>query len=140
MIKFLDIDYLDDIYLLVNNYLNFIDYKYIKNELTNLDNEIIGFFVGTELVGVLSYLKILDEIEINYIVVKEEFRRNKIASELFKNIFKLKDFKVINLEVDVTNCSAIEFYLKLGFKQIRIRKNYYQGKDGLEMKKVIGEL
>lgn len=41
------------------------------------------------------------------------------------------------LEVNENNLFAIKLYTSLGFETISIRKNYYNDKDGLIMKKSI---
>ena len=41
--------------------------------------------------------------------------------------------KSIALEVKIDNYKAINLYKKLGFKSVRIIKNYYKDKDGLLM-------
>ena len=44
--------------------------------------------------------------------------------------------KSITLEVREDNISAIKVYEKLGFKRKAIRKNYYDGVDGILMERV----
>ena len=53
------------------------------------------------------------------------------------NIIKDMDISNITLEVRVDNLVAIKMYEKFGFKKQAIRKNYYQGVDGILMEKVL---
>ena len=51
------------------------------------------------------------------------------------NDLKNNNVKEITLEVKMTNIKAIHLYKKYNFKEIGIRKGYYQGIDGILMKK-----
>ena len=62
------------------------------------------------------------------IVVKKDKRGLKIGSKLLEEIFKIAkqvNAKVITLEVNKKNIPAIKLYQKYGFKQIGLRKKYY---------------
>ena len=43
--------------------------------------------------------------------------------------------KDITLEVKIDNVPAISIYKKFGFKKVAIRKNYYNGTDGILMER-----
>ena len=47
----------------------------------------------------------------------------------------LPDTKPIMLEVNVKNLPAISLYKKMGFKQISLRKNYYNTDDAIIMRR-----
>lgn len=90
------------------------------------DNEILGF---------LDYSKMYENMEINYIYVKEEYRKKGIATELLNYMITTNNFNNITLEVNIKNLNAINLYKKFDFKIINIRKNYYNGVDGYLMER-----
>lgn len=93
--------------------------EYSKCLCAILDNEIVGFVV----------LKtVLDEADIMNIAVKKNFRRQGIASLLLNKLLVLcqeNKVRVIHLEVNEENFSAISLYKKFGFKECGRRKQYY---------------
>lgn len=99
-----------------------------KYWIAKIEQEIVGF----------AGLKIMvDEADIMNIVVKKNYRNQGIGSLLLKKLISTsKQLKLssINLEVMEENYPAIHLYKNFGFKQIGIRKNYYQDKNGLIMK------
>ena len=70
-----------------------------------------------------------------------KFRRKGIAQSVINRLIdELLEKKVENifLEVRVSNYGARALYEKLGFKEIGIRKNYYENaEDAIVMKKVL---
>ncbi|MCI6609616.1 MAG: ribosomal protein S18-alanine N-acetyltransferase [Ezakiella sp.] len=78
------------------------------------------------------------EAEIYYIAIKKEFRRKHLADELLNFFITNFDVNIIFLDVKVSNDPAISFYKKNGFKEIGIRKKYYEnGEDAIIMEKKI---
>lgn len=72
---------------------------------------------------------ILDELHILKIAVHENYRRAGIGKYLIEDAFDFyREIGAKNaiLEVRVSNKSAINLYDKIGFKPLRVRKNYYQ--------------
>lgn len=88
--------------------------------------------------GVIVYDLIYDRIEIEYIIVDEDYRKKGIGSKLLKEIEKNK-VKNITLEVRESNKGAINFYKNNGFNVEAVRKNYYENEDGYLMLKELGE-
>ncbi len=107
------------------------EYKVSFNQF----NKVLGFFINSNLVGFLDYSIIYDRLEVNYIFVKEEYRRKNIAYTLLKYIIDNYNFVNITLEVNINNNKAINLYQKLGFKIIAIRPKYYNGIDGYLMER-----
>ena len=100
---------------------------YSHSYVYEIDNEICGF---------LYFDFIYDRVEIQYIYVKENKRRNNIASKLLEKLIdESKKFacKNITLEVNVNNVAAIKLYEKYGFKKAAVREKYYGSEDGLLM-------
>lgn len=92
----------------------------------NLDNNLVGFFVG---------LQVLDEITLMDIGVAAEARGKGVGQQLLEHFIQIsreRKAASIWLEVRVSNSSAIHIYQKAGFEQIEIRKNYYPTATGKE--------
>ena len=113
----------------------------LKEDLTN--NFFSKYFIYEEnnnIIGFINYSDLYDRFELNYIYVKEEYRNQKIGSKLmtyFINIGTSKKIDNITLEVSVDNKIAICLYEKYNFKQVAIRKNYYNGVDGILMERMM---
>ena len=140
MIKSVNID--DE--LLINEIQNNFNEVYKqKNELKNefINNpytKVLVFIENNKVIGFIHINEIYDRYEINNIFVLDEYRKKGIASQLMDNIIKLgKDTGIINitLEVRKDNVNAINLYKKYGFVEKAIRKNYYNGIDGILMEK-----
>jgi|GEM_PF-128666 len=101
--------------------------------VAEVDTEIVGFIMG-----VISGIK---QARILMLAVKENYRRNGIASALlraFRSSCSLKGLDSIILEVRVSNKAAINLYNKFGFRIINAMKAYYRdGEDGYRMETVL---
>ena len=100
----------------------------------------LGYIENNNIVAYLSYNLLYDRVDIVNIFVKEEFRNRKIASSMLEyiiNICKEKKLYNITLEVKKTNEYAIKLYKKYNFKEVAIRKGYYQGIDGILMELIL---
>ncbi len=106
------------------------DENYIVLKAT-LNDEIVGFIM----------LNKSDELNIDSIAVKKEFRNLGVASKLIENaceVAKVNNIDTLSLEVSYKNITAYLLYKKLGFIERRTRKNYYaDGTDAVEMIKRI---
>lgn len=81
-----------------------------------------------KIVGYIGISYILDEADIISIVVHKDYTKKGIATLLLQEIFKFakdNNIKKLMLEVRISNIPAQKLYEKHGFKQITIRKNYY---------------
>ena len=88
----------------------------------------------------INYDLIYERAELSQIEVLKEYQRQGIASKLLEFFIedcKNKQIKNITLEVKIDNVKAINLYKKYGFKQVAIRKKYYNGIDGILMEKVL---
>lgn len=88
--------------------------------------------------GYVIYRIVADEAEILNIVVDSLFQGNHLGKKLLE--YALDDMKALNvkkifLEVAESNNIAQNFYTNLNFKQYGTRKNYYNGKNAILMKK-----
>lgn len=94
-------------------------------------NDIVGYVVGAK--------KGHDHGHIISIAVRPEWRRRGIGSKLMATLldtFRRNGLKKVLLEVAVSNSVAIAFYKRLGFKIVRLIRNYYPwGEDAYLMSK-----
>ena len=112
----------------------------IKNSLTNHSYVTLKAVFNNQIVGYII-LQATDELNIVSVAVKKEFRNLGIGTKLLKRAefyVKKLNLSMLSLEVSLNNITAYLVYQKFGFKQRRIRKNYYaDGADCLEMIKQI---
>lgn len=90
-----------------------------------------------KLFGFAGFKRTLDTADIMNIVVKKSFRNKGIGKKLLDFLIKeakKQNIKNIFLEVNKNNFPALKLYKNFGFKEIGIRKNYYQNSDGINMK------
>jgi len=79
-----------------------------------------------------------DFLELADIAVKKEYQGQGIGKELMDFLdeeARRLNIKKIFLEVNVNNIVAYNLYKKCGYKDNRLRKNYYPDGDAMEMKK-----
>lgn len=113
---------------LYSEYDNFWSYNILKNELLNDKTTYIVAKENNQIVGFAGIMTCLDEATLNNIVVKKSCRGRGIGGELLDSIIELcgdLNMKTLTLEVDSSNIPAINLYQKFGFKNLGIRKKYY---------------
>lgn len=110
--------------------LNSNDHIYLILE-DKINNSIVAYAGAS-----ISY----EQGDILSVCVNSNFRKKGYASlvmgELI-NVLKGKKVEKLFLEVEEENKPAINLYLKLGFAQISIRKNYYGNKSAIIMMKTL---
>ena len=82
---------------------------------------------GTVL-GYAGLLVVLDEGYITNVAVCPDYRRQGIAGELlgvFQRFAEGKQLAFLTLEVRESNAPARALYTKYGYKEVGVRKNYY---------------
>ena len=99
-------------------------------------NDVLIAEENEHVIGFVHFLVFADYIDIVDIVVDINNRKQGIGSKLLKALENY-NIKEILLEVSENNKTALSFYLKNGFTKVGIRKGYYNGIDGITMKKVI---
>jgi ribosomal-protein-alanine N-acetyltransferase len=112
-----------------------------------LSNEAVitfGYFDKDDCVGFVMALFTIYEAEIYRFCTHPDCRRKGIAESLIQHLIsEAKDRLVVDMFLDVAcdNLPAIACYLKMGFKKIHTRLNYYSlGNkliDAVVMKKII---
>lgn len=112
---------------------NFWDYEILKEELNSRTSKyIVAKKSNNSIVGFAGIKIILDEAEIMNIVTKKEERHQGIGKLLLNEIIKISkenNIYLINLEVNAKNTIAINLYKKYNFKEVGLRKKYYNGQD-----------
>lgn len=96
------------------------------------------YLIDKKIVGFINYHDIYDRVEIINFNVLEFFQNRHIGSSLLLNLITISKEKLkknITLEVRKDNEKAIYLYKKFGFREISIRKNYYNDVDGILMEK-----
>lgn len=113
----------------------------ILDDMNN--NPFTYYFVlykDNNIIGLINFDIIYDRCELININVIDNEKGNGYGNLLMDHMHdKIKDMNILNitLEVRVDNHIAIKMYEKYGFIKKAIRKNYYQGVDGILMEKII---
>lgn len=113
---------------LYSDFDNFWSYNVLKQELENKNTTYIVAKENDKIIGFAGIMICLDEATLNNIVVKKSFRNKGIGGELLEALIELCSEMSIHsftLEVNVNNIPAIKLYEKFGFKNLGIRKKYY---------------
>ena len=113
---------------LYSDFDNFWSYNVLKQELENKNTTYIVAKENDEVVGFAGISTCLDEATLNNIVVKKSYRNRGIGGELLESLIEFCSelrMKTFTLEVDTENEAAIHLYEKFGFKNLGIRKKYY---------------
>ena len=113
---------------LYSDFDNFWSYNVLKQELENENTTYIIAKENDDVVGFAGISICFDEATLNNIVVKKSCRGRGIGGELLESLIDIcgdLNAKTLTLEVDVSNEPAIHLYEKFGFKNLGIRKKYY---------------
>ena len=105
--------------------------KQWANEFQKEGTKIFGLLLENLVIGICVFQVVIDEVQINYFVVNQNFRKKGFGSYLMNYLIKRCRKLNINkllLEVSQSNITAENFYNHFGFSTVGIRKNYY--KDG----------
>lgn len=98
-----------------------------ENDLQNLLSKPSTHGFRIENKAFLLTQQVGDETEIIDIAVSPDARGYGLATALIEHL-KQQTLSVF-LEVNATNTPALSLYKKMGFKQISVRKQYYDNKD-----------
>ena len=134
MIKELFVCDIESIVKLQQDFIDGWSENSFKSTLTSGLVRVFGYFEKGVLVGFIS-LGISDIIDIETVLVKKEFRNKGVAFSLIERAITLAkevNANSVMLEVRASNTPAISLYKKANFKQISVRKKYYDnGEDAL---------
>ena len=140
MIKELNKDNLDYIMELERSFPSVL--KDIKNDLDNNPfSHYLLYFLNEKIVGYINYYLMYEKIEIANFNVLENYQNKHIGSSLLEYLINTYNHQKenITLEVKRDNLKAIYLYKKMGFKEVSIRKGYYNGVDGILMERRLME-
>ena len=132
-IKKIDKSFLNDIYEISQK--EFLNESYsigqLKDCLNNKDNIYFCIFLNNDKTNYIIALETVDDINILSIATKKEYKNQGLATSLIKNLmnYATSNNKSVSLEVKSKNAVAYNLYLKLGFKVVSKRLNYYKDKD-----------
>lgn len=121
-----DLELMKDI--LYSDFDNLWSYNILEQELKNQNTTYIVAKESNQIVGFAGIMTCFDEATLNNIVVKKSCRGRGIGGELLETLIELcadLNMKTLTLEVNVLNTPAINLYKKFGFKNLGIRKKYY---------------
>ena len=113
---------------LYSDFDNFWSYNVLKQELENENTTYVIAKENSDVVGFAGISICFDEATLNNIVVKKSCRGRGIGGELLESLIDIcgdLNAKTLTLEVDASNEPAIHLYEKFGFKNLGIRKKYY---------------
>ena len=117
---------------IINN--TFIDKETVKKDLDTNPFAKYILLKEEEVIAYIYYSYIYDRCEINQIEVLKEKRNLGYGTKILKYLTEKVEMP-ITLEVNKENTPAIKLYRKLGFKDVAIRKGYYNGVDGILMER-----
>ena len=117
---------------IINN--TFIDKETVKKDLETNPFAKYILLKEEEVIAYIYYSYIYDRCEINQIEVLKEKRNLGYGTKILKYLTEKVEMP-ITLEVNKENIPAIKLYRKLGFKDVAIRKGYYNVVDGILMER-----
>lgn len=124
---FKDLDEIKD--SLKTDFDDFWDYNTLKEELSSsFSKYFVAKTSNNTIVGFAGIKIVLDEADLMNIVTKKNMRNFGIASSMLEDLIsycKTNEIKSLNLEVNAQNSIAIRLYSKYNFKEIGLRKKYY---------------
>ncbi len=128
--KLADLDEIKEV--LYNDFDDFWNYQIFKEELVNNNSSYLVLRYDNKIVGYGGIKIILDEAELMNIVTKKDKRNMGFARLILNELIEISkehNCSKLNLEVNEKNSAAIHLYELFDFKQVGLRKQYYNGKD-----------
>ena len=120
--------------ILQSEFDDFWNYNILKSELESPYSIYIICKQNSEVIGFAGISIIVDTAELNNIVIRKSHRGKGYSSILLSKLIEIakeQNCKNINLEVNSNNKIAINLYKKFDFKQVGLRKKYYNGQDAI---------
>ena len=120
---------IDLCYELDSNTISLWSKKQWNNEFRKKDIKVLGLLHANLVIGICVFQVILDEVQINYFVIKQKFRKKGFGSYLMRYLIKHCEKLNVNklfLEVSQSNVKAEKFYASFDFFTIGTRRNYYR--------------
>jgi len=105
------------------------------NEFKKEGIKVFGLLFSNLVIGICVLHVVIDEAQINFFVVKKNYRKKGFGSYLMNYLIKRCEklnIEKLFLEVSHTNTTAERFYSNFNFSTVGIRRNYYKdGSDAL---------
>ncbi len=101
----------------------------LREELGNTHARFLVALCDGEVSGYIGAHNILGEVYITNVAVSGKYRRQGIGEKLIKSLVSLcesENADFITLEVRESNSAAINLYKKMKFKEVGMRKNFYE--------------
>ena len=140
-VKHLNKKNIDLCYELDSNTLSLWSKSQWENEFKKEGIVVLGLIMTNLVIGICVFQIVVDEAQINYFVVNQNFREKGFGTYLMSYLIKVCEKQNINklqLEVSRENTIAEKFYSSLNFLTVGIRKNYYRdGSDALLKEKFL---
>ena len=124
-----DLLYLKDF---LSEFDDFWTFNVLEQEFNNNNTTYIVAKENNLVVGFAGLLMIVDEANVMNIVTKKDKRNSGIGTLLLEKLIEIakeKKSTSITLEVNEKNIPAINLYKKLQFKEVGVRKKYYDNTD-----------
>ena len=113
---------------------NFEKLFHIETEIDNKDAIVLVAESDNNIVGYLYALILPDNIDLISIVVDKNMRCQHVGTKLLQELKSIASNLSITLEVASNNIPARNLYTNNNFKEIYVRKNYYEDSDAILMK------
>ena len=98
----------------------------IRSELSNELSLWLVAADGEKIAGYIGSQTVLEEADMLNVAVDPAYRRQGIGRRLVEALIEALDAHCLSLEVRVSNEPARALYESMGFRQVGLRKNYYQ--------------
>ena len=122
-------------YELDSNTISLWSRKQWAKEFKKEGVKVLGIFLSDSLIGISVFQVIPDEVQINFFVINQKYRKKGFGTYLMNYLIKECKKSNINklyLEVSHKNLTAEKFYSRFDFSTVGIRRNYYKdGSDAL---------
>jgi len=126
---------IDLCYELDSNSISLWTKKQWTDEFKKEGTKVFGLLITKLVIGICVFQIVLDEAQINYFVVNQEYRKKGFGTYLMSYLIKECEkfnIKKLTLEVSHSNLVAEKFYRRFNFSTVGLRKNYYKdGSDAL---------
>jgi len=118
--------------ILQSDFDDFWNENILESELENINSYYIIAKENNDIIGFGGLWKSVDDIHITNIVIKKDSRKQGFGTAILAELInqsKIFGYNIVTLEVNENNLPAISLYKKFGFKEVGIRKRYYNNID-----------
>ena len=116
----------------------------LANDIISNPNAYVGVAeLGSVIVGYADMLMVAGEAQLFNIVVDPDYQGHHIGEKLLWYMMRVavQNCDTVTLEVRRSNVPALQLYRKAGFREVGVRKGYYQnnGEDAILMDKNLSD-